>query len=157
MVVSAFYALQDTQTPVKVACIALASNLAFSMILMTPLKHGGLALALSLASVLQLCLLVFLLKRKVKTLNLRSVLHSAAKSTLSAVVMGAGIYFIYGRWLTVAPQLGIIQKCAELACLVFIGAALYFGTARLMRCPELASLAEVCLPITKRLFPKRPH
>ena len=66
VMVSGFYALQDTKTPVKVAFVALLANLLFSLLLMGPLKHGGLALALSLASALQYGLLVFLFKQKFK-------------------------------------------------------------------------------------------
>jgi len=50
--VIAFYSLQDTKTPVKVAAVAMLANIGLSLALMGPLKHGGLALALSLASTL---------------------------------------------------------------------------------------------------------
>ena len=47
IVSQAFYSLQDTRTPVKIAVLAMAANILLSVILMGPLAHGGLALATS--------------------------------------------------------------------------------------------------------------
>ncbi|HEY4485565.1 MAG TPA: murein biosynthesis integral membrane protein MurJ, partial [Nitrospiria bacterium] len=52
IVVAAFYSMQDTRTPVKIAAAAMAANVALSLLLMRPLAHGGLALATSLSAVL---------------------------------------------------------------------------------------------------------
>jgi putative peptidoglycan lipid II flippase len=41
----AFYALQDTTTPVRIGLYAMVLNLVLSAGLMGPLRHGGLALA----------------------------------------------------------------------------------------------------------------
>ena len=48
--VSAFYALEDTKTPVRVASVCLVINAGLGLSLMGPLNHFGLALAVSLAS-----------------------------------------------------------------------------------------------------------
>jgi putative peptidoglycan lipid II flippase len=45
----AFYARQDTRTPVRVAVVALVANMAMNLMLIFPLAHAGLALATSLA------------------------------------------------------------------------------------------------------------
>src|SRR3990167_1169228 len=47
---SAFYARHNIKTPVKVAAIAMIVNLILNFILVFPLKHAGLALATSLAA-----------------------------------------------------------------------------------------------------------
>ncbi|WP_176722396.1 murein biosynthesis integral membrane protein MurJ [Candidatus Thiosymbion oneisti] len=46
-----FYARQDMQTPVRIAVIAMVVNVAFSLLLMFPLGHTGLALATTLSAV----------------------------------------------------------------------------------------------------------
>ncbi|HYT89611.1 MAG TPA: murein biosynthesis integral membrane protein MurJ, partial [Gemmataceae bacterium] len=56
IVVSAFYSLQDTRTPVLVAALALGANVALSLLLMGPLAHAGLALATSLSAILNVTL-----------------------------------------------------------------------------------------------------
>ncbi|OHE56817.1 MAG: murein biosynthesis integral membrane protein MurJ, partial [Thermodesulfovibrio sp. RBG_19FT_COMBO_41_18] len=62
VVTASFYSMQDTKTPVKVAVIALAANVIFSIILMKPLKHSGLAFANALASGVNFLLLFFFLR-----------------------------------------------------------------------------------------------
>ncbi len=45
-----FYARQDMKTPVKIAVVAMAANVGFSLILMFPLGHTGLALATTISA-----------------------------------------------------------------------------------------------------------
>ena len=48
ILVAVFHSMQDTRTPVKIAFFALISNVILNLILMVPLKAGGLALATSI-------------------------------------------------------------------------------------------------------------
>ena len=139
VMVSAFYALQDTKTPVIVAAIALAANLIFSLVFMGPLKHGGLALALSLASTFQFSLLIFFFKRRADMLNLKHLIVSAGKCILAAFVMGAGIYWLQHRWGGGFQGAGPGAMAAELLCLILLGVIIYFLVARVLGCPELKS------------------
>jgi putative peptidoglycan lipid II flippase len=61
-----FFARHDTATPVKVAFIAMAVNLALTLLLgvASPLRHVGVALALSVAGWVNALLLMFLLHRR---------------------------------------------------------------------------------------------
>jgi putative peptidoglycan lipid II flippase len=140
IMVSAFYALQDTKTPVKVAVIALVVNLTLSLLLMGPLKHGGLALALSLASAVQFLLLVFFLKKKASVVNLRPVLISVSKSVLAASLMGLGVYYFNSEWLIAGEGTGLPGMVINLAALIVIGMIIYFGAARVLGCSEIASI-----------------
>ncbi len=74
-----FYSMQDTKTPVKIAVIALATNVIFSIILMNPLKHSGLALSNSIAAGLNFILLFFFLEKKLKQIDTRKSLYSLLK------------------------------------------------------------------------------
>lgn len=60
---SAFYSRQNIRTPVKIAAIAMVTNLVLNLALIVPLKHAGLALATSLASWLNSILLIVMLFR----------------------------------------------------------------------------------------------
>ncbi len=63
VLVSAFYARQNTKTPVKIGVITMVCNLMLNAILIWPLAHAGLALATSLASGVN-CLLLYVTLRK---------------------------------------------------------------------------------------------
>ena len=64
ILVSAFYALHDTKTPVKTATICLVVNVVLNVALMFPLKVGGIALASSIASAVNCFLLWNVLNKK---------------------------------------------------------------------------------------------
>ncbi len=53
----AYYARQDTKTPVKIGVIAMVANMALNLLLIYPLQHAGLALATSLSAYLNAFLL----------------------------------------------------------------------------------------------------
>jgi putative peptidoglycan lipid II flippase len=66
ILVSGFYALQDTKTPVKAATVCLIINAVLNVILMFPLKIGGIALASSIASMANVWILWSNLKTRLK-------------------------------------------------------------------------------------------
>jgi len=150
IMVAAFYAFQDTKTPVKVATVALVANLILSLLLMGPLRHGGLALALSLASSLQLCLLILFLKRRIVEWDLTPILISAGKSLLASVVMGTGIYYAYFHGWVPNPGLGTGHLVFRLVGLVCMGVFIHFVVARILRCPELSSIWDIFKPRLRR-------
>jgi len=147
VMVSAFYALQDTKTPVKVAAITIVANLILSLALMGPLKHGGLALALSAASSLQLFLLVWHLQRKLGNLSLGPVIETTLKSLLASIVMGAGIYILYLKWVAASGPMTTLALMGRVCGLVLFGALVYFALSAIMRCKELATVLDMYTPI----------
>ena len=58
VIAPAFYSLQDTKTPAKVGVYSMMVNIILNLILMGPLKHGGLALATSIAALFNVVLLI---------------------------------------------------------------------------------------------------
>ena len=59
-----FYARQDTQTPVRIAVIAMITNMALNLALVFPLAHAGLALATTLSASLNAFLLFRAMRRE---------------------------------------------------------------------------------------------
>ncbi|MES2219014.1 MAG: murein biosynthesis integral membrane protein MurJ [Pseudomonadota bacterium] len=58
-----FYAKQDVRTPVRIGILAMVSNMVFNAILIWPLKHAGIALATSLASLVNCGFLYYYLRK----------------------------------------------------------------------------------------------
>jgi putative peptidoglycan lipid II flippase len=140
--VQVFYSLHDTKTPVKVGTIIVFAHVLCSVVLMGPLKHGGLALALSLTSVLHFFLLLMCLRRKIGHLGMRAALPSLAKIVFASLIMGGVCYLISSQvnWLTPG---GFYKRIVYLAGAIGSGALVFFGVCFLLRCPELETLKDV--------------
>lgn len=102
IVVRAFYAMQDTRTPVMVGAAAMGLNVVFSLTLpgvfirLGWLPHGGLALANSVATTLEVGVLLWLMRKRLNGLQGRYVITGAAKSAAAAAAMSAGLVW----WLS---------------------------------------------------------
>jgi putative peptidoglycan lipid II flippase len=109
ILVSAFYSLKDTLTPVKVAAASLVLNIVLNIALMGPLKVGGLALATSLAAIFNCFLLYRGLKRKIGPLGVSRIRDSLVKILFAGLSMGGLCYYILVRFNAIlAVILGIV-------------------------------------------------
>jgi len=59
-----FHSILDTKTPVKISAILLVSNIIFSLLLLKPFKHSGIALASSLSAFIGTIIYVKLISQK---------------------------------------------------------------------------------------------
>ncbi|UCG79826.1 MAG: polysaccharide biosynthesis protein, partial [Desulfobacterales bacterium] len=142
IVVSAFYSLQDTKTPVKTAVVSLVANVVLSLLLMGPMLHGGLALATSLASSVNLTLLILALRKRLGRIGARSIFQSVFRSTVCAAVMGSVIGMV-GLWA--APRCGNSTWYLLIWVLgsVGAGAIVYGAVALLFRSQELRAVVDM--------------
>ena len=82
VIAKAYWALQDTWTPLKVSVVSVLANIVFNLLLIGPLAHGGLALATSISHFLWVLITVVLLRRKVGALGGSRILSSFIRITL---------------------------------------------------------------------------
>jgi putative peptidoglycan lipid II flippase len=136
IVVSTFYALQDTRTPVKCATIAIAANILFGMALMGPMKHCGLALATSLASMVNLVLLVVVLRKKLWVLRWRLIFFTCLKTLVASGIMALGVMMICHILIPFENGAGWLRLLAGISAGVVGGSVVFFAAARMMRMPE---------------------
>jgi putative peptidoglycan lipid II flippase len=101
IVVRVFYALKDTLTPVVVGIGTMVLNILFSLWWIGWLSYGGLALANSVATGLEMILLLILLKRLLPGLSIRPLIGSILRSLVAAAAMGA---VLWGWLLWLAGQ-----------------------------------------------------
>lgn len=136
IVVSTFYALQDTRTPVRIAVISIIANIGLGIILMGPLAHGGLALSTSLASMLNLGLLVRALKIKLGPLGLRSIAESACKNVVCAAIMGA-VVMVVSIFMIPSADGSLHGLFFGLMGTIIIGFLFYGSFSFLIKSPEM--------------------
>ena len=141
-VVPAFYSLQDTWTPLKIALICLGANVILNSILIYPMKHAGLALATSLSSTLNLILLFRKLGPKLGSVDLRKNIRSLLKIFFCSLPMGFAAYFIcsLGNWSATG---NVVEKVLLLGIGVVVGIGLYLVCSYLMKNEEMLFLLKM--------------
>ncbi len=125
IIARAFYAMHDTKTPVLVGVLAMGLNLALSLLTISPLAQGGLALANSLATLVEMSALLYILRRRLGSLDDRRVLASVGRIVIAAVAMA----FALMAWL--AFSTGYSQAVVGLVGVVMGGAVYLIATAAL--------------------------
>ncbi len=143
ILLSAFYAFQDTKTPVRIAIITFFLNLLFALLLIGPLRHGGIALALSLSSMSQFFLLFFFLGKKLPWHHSMPFIGKIMKHIMAAIIMGLIIYFLHAKWLIINSGFGILSLTAGLFVIIIIGIIVYLFSAWILGCHELKDLKEM--------------
>ena len=93
IIAPAFYSLQDTKTPAKIGIYSMGLNIVLNLILMGPLKHGGLALATSLSALFNVIVLMHYLRKRLGLLEGRKIFKSSIKVSIAAGAMGLTTYF----------------------------------------------------------------
>ena len=120
-----FYSRQDTKTPVRIAVIAMVSNMVLNIILVFPLQHAGLALATSLSAALNAFLLYRGLRKEKVYQPEKGWLWLFARIIGASLLMAALIaWFTPGMtfWL----ESDRLLKIGWLAGLIGAGVAVYF-------------------------------
>jgi putative peptidoglycan lipid II flippase len=117
---TAFYAFQDTRTPVRVAVGALLANVALGITLAWLVGTPGIALATAMAAVANACVLGVLLRRRLGGLLMESSGANVARMVAAAGIAGA---------LCVAPYLWILSQWSswEIAGRIAGTGGLYVG------------------------------
>lgn len=99
VLVPAFTARQDVRTPVKFGLYAIALNFILNAVLMTPLAHGGLALATSIAAYFNVGLMLYsLLKNNTIQLQTGWGLFSLQLLLANSVMAGGLALLVDVRW-----------------------------------------------------------
>jgi putative peptidoglycan lipid II flippase len=132
--VRVFYALHDTWSPVLVGVAAMALNVLLSLLLVGALQHGGLALANSTATSLEMIVLLALLHRRMQGLELGKLGKSVLRNGIAAAVMALAV--VMGvKWLQANPAVSgmasdwlVALGGIVLAVVTYGGVALLLGS-----------------------------
>jgi putative peptidoglycan lipid II flippase len=135
----AFYAVQDTKTPVKMAVVSLFANVGLSLILMGPMKHAGLAVANSLASILYVSLLLVWLRKKIGEIDRARIMRSLLQIAAASAATGWVAYWVVGRTSWMNPGYWG-EKILILGAAIVAGMFTYIVISYLLRNDELSFL-----------------
>lgn len=139
MMTSVFYAIQDTKTPFLVSALAVAVDVVLNLVLMWPLREGGLALATAISGILNFLVLIFLFKKKVAELDLARIARSFTKIVLLSLAMGGMSYWIH-QHVRFSFSSSMVNGIAGLTTAILVGIALYVLLSFIFRVEELGGI-----------------
>jgi len=137
IVVSTFYAMQDTRTPVISAAFSIAANILLGMALMGSMLHCGLALATALSSIVNLALLVYVLRKKLGAIRWRLIFSSCLKTLAASGLMALGVEMTYRILVPPGTESGGLRLLAGISAGIIGGIAIFSAAAWKMKIPEL--------------------
>lgn len=171
----AFYALQNTVTPVKVSIGSIFLNilLSFVFVLLFRWPIWSLALAFSLSSLFQALTLIFLLRKNIKGLARKQLWLPFLKITSSALLAGGVMFFflkvfdrsVWSKKLSFLGRFGLVlpvsfdrfvldtRYTANLVLLTLfvtlVGFLVYFLSTWLLKVEEIAVFSRLLLRLGK--------
>ena len=130
VLVSSFFSLKDTITPLKITGISLIINIALSLTLMFPMQLRGLALAASISGTCNFFIFMYALRKKIGPLEGRYLLKAFTKILVSSFFMAVACFYVYGYF---QGRQEIVRLAAALIC----GFAIFILSIFIMRLEEL--------------------
>ncbi len=147
----AFYALQDTRTPVLAALLAVVVNIIAANLLVGPLGLDGLAAAIAVSAWIETLALMVLLGRRVPGLALGAVWIVLTKSLVAAAIGGAvalGVdRVLVGAW-GVDP--GFAPVLLRVGIATTLGGLAIVAGALALRIEELPLIVRVVVDLVRR-------
>jgi putative peptidoglycan lipid II flippase len=146
----AFYAQQDTKTPVIIGTIAMGLNVLFSILFSQYFAQvgwyplGGLALANSLATALEAAALFIFMRKRLNGIEGRSIADGAWRVGLSTLGMAIGLWL----WIQVS---GSQMRWLVTLGGVVVGGIIYVTGVVLLKVPEIKwMLASITRRVLRR-------
>lgn len=147
----AFFALGDTRTPMKISIFCLVVNLILAAILIVPLKQGGLGIANTLTSAVNVVLLVFALRKKLARLELQSLRQSLWPLALAAAVAGIVAWALWRLWENEIGHATLALKLGEVFVPAGIAGGIYLAITLALRIPAAKEMIDFALAKVRRL------
>lgn len=143
VVTRTYYALQDMGTPVRIGGVMVVLNALLASVLMRSWGVGGIALAASIVSVLNVGLLLWRLRQRLGRIDGRQIASSFLRSGVASLIAGAAGAAVAAL---VRPH-GLAGYSLQVGAALVAGGVGYLGACYLLRVDEL--------PTTWRLL-RRP-
>jgi putative peptidoglycan lipid II flippase len=136
----AFFAQEDTVTPLFVAIGSAITNIVLGLVLMQSLQAGGLALANSIAVTAEVLVLMAILRGRWGNVEGGQIALTLARAGLASLAMAGGVLF----FLAWAQRTGL-GGLGTLGLGALIGGGIYLGAGMVLGMPEIRRLPQVLL------------
>jgi putative peptidoglycan lipid II flippase len=147
----AFYARQDTVTPVAAAIGAVVVNCTLAVVLVGPLGLPGIALAIAIAAWLEALVLLAILHRRLPHFALSGLARVGVEAVVGSVIAGVLSVPLLGAVSgALGAEPGRIVLLVEAAVVSLAFGAIYAVVSLALRIPELPSIVGVMADLLRR-------
>jgi putative peptidoglycan lipid II flippase len=147
----AFYAQQDTKTPVAAGIVAVVLDSVLAIVLSEPLGLPGIGLAIAIGAWVEAAILLVVLRSRVAQLELRPVGLVAIRSFLATIVASlAAVALNGGLALIGSPEPGALGLAVRITVVSAVGLGTYVLLAHVLRIPELPSIVGIMADLLRR-------
>lgn len=150
----AFYALGDTRTPMRISVFCLGLNLLVSAALVWRFKQAGLGLANTATSAINVWLLTYALRRKLRTLNFGALRAAGCRLGTLAVLAAALAWSLWQWWERALGHETLLLKLGAVFGPATAGGAFYLGAAWLLRVSAAREMAALLFGNSRRQTPE---
>ena len=131
----AFFALNDSKTPMKISVFCLALNLVFAVYLVQQYREAGLATANTISAMFNTGLLFFALRRKLKRLEMQGLISNVMALIGIATVAGGVASFVFRYWNQHVGHDGLYARLGAVFVPGIIAGVVYWLLALAARVP----------------------
>jgi len=142
----AFYADNDTKTPLYIGTISIALNFVFCTIFFytTDLGPAGMSLSYSIQSIVNMAIMMFIISKRMNGMQWTKLMIYSVKLLGSAVIMGITLFFI-NKVIPIdfTQTFSMHTKLLEILALgieIIVGIIIYFGCTMLFKIEEAVAL-----------------
>ena len=141
-----FFARGDTITPVKFSAVVFITHLIFSLILMRPFGHVGIAIATTISAFVSLAQYVYGLKKRQFWSFSTLLMIKIGKILISSILMGGvvlGIYYVLNIYFVDWLKLNIIIKLFILGATGVFGLATFLFLVTIMKVFDVSQILQL--------------
>ncbi len=155
LIVGTFYALKDMKTPVLVGLVCVVANVVIAWLLMGPLDHLGIALALTLTKTAKVLVLAYVLHGRSLLAGDLMRLNFWAPLTGAGASMVVALLCVQHAWPAPSAQWGFVGQAVSMMFATAVGSAAFVSVLVWCAVPEVrvaSRLVHAC--VTGLLQPK---
>jgi len=136
IIVPCFYALKNSFLPTGVSIVSVMLNIGLNLLLVQQFGYRGLALGTSIAALFNAAILVYLLRGKLKGLDLKQITIAFGKISVASALMAAMTIFVHQLLQNLWPQPGLLSQMINVGVSIFAGLIVLIASAQLLRIRE---------------------
>jgi putative peptidoglycan lipid II flippase len=138
-----FYAFKDTKTPVKISFLAVFLNIILSLLFIRPFGFAGLALATSIAAIVNFSILNFYSHKKAPPPDSLGLLRYFLKILMISFVAGLSSYFVSKSILGEGVEIAFGRSLTATLVAAGVTGSIFFIICGLLKIDELRHLKSI--------------